>query len=188
MDSPVCLRLHWIKALPVFSRIHELRCPIASVTGLAQVSFDGLRATDVLASLMAWTRQYAFACTGSRQCLLSVASMSYASRAREAMNPARHRFVALHDLEELVRMKARHAEVRLLAHGAVDTRNYSKSVRHVLRQSCARTRLRAALRLKVLCNLYSLAYFVAIDSLLHLRWSQNLCSFAFMSCNNRSRV
>ena len=83
MDSPVCLRLHWIKALPVFSRIHELRCPIASVTGLAQVSFDGLRATDVLASLMAWTRQYAFACTGSRQCLLSVASMSYASRARE---------------------------------------------------------------------------------------------------------
>ena len=41
------------------------------------------------------------------------------------MNPARHRFVALHDLEELVRMKARHAEVRLLAHGAVDTGNYS---------------------------------------------------------------
>ena len=72
MDSPVCLRLHWIKAVPVFIRIHELRFP----------------------------------------------------RAR-TMNPARHRFVALHDLEELVRMKARHAEVRLLAHGAVDTGNYS---------------------------------------------------------------
>ena len=68
MDSPVCLRLHWIKALPVFSRIHELRFP----------------------------------------------------RAR-TMNPARHRVVALRDLEELVRMKARHADVRLLAHGAVDT-------------------------------------------------------------------
>ena len=74
MDSQVCLRLHWIKALPVFSRIHKLRF----------------------------------------------------SRAR-TMNPARHRFVALHDLEELVRMKARHAEVRLLAHGAVDTGNYSNS-------------------------------------------------------------
>ena len=74
------------------------------------------------------------------------------------MNPARHRFVALHDLEELVRMKARHAEVRLLAHGAVGHRKLLKFVRHVLRQSCARTRLRAALRLKVLCNLYSLAY------------------------------
>ena len=24
MDSPVCVRLHWIKAVPVFSRIHEL--------------------------------------------------------------------------------------------------------------------------------------------------------------------
>ena len=54
MDSPVCLRLHWIKAVPVFIRIHELKWPIASVTGLAQVSFDGLRATDVLAHLMAW--------------------------------------------------------------------------------------------------------------------------------------
>ena len=76
MDSPVCLRLHWIKAVPVFIRIHELQWPIASVTGRAQVSFDGLRATDVLARLMAWTRQYAFACTGSKQCLCSFASMS----------------------------------------------------------------------------------------------------------------
>ena len=70
-------------SVPVFIRIHELQWPIASVTGRAQVSFDGLRATDVLARLMAWTRQYAFACTGSRHCLCSVASMSYASRARE---------------------------------------------------------------------------------------------------------
>ena len=83
MDSPVCLRLHWIKAVPVFSRIHELRCPIASVTGRAQVSFDGLRATVVLVRLMAWTRQYAFACTGSRHCLLSFAPISYTSLARE---------------------------------------------------------------------------------------------------------
>ena len=97
------------------------------MTGRAQVSFEGLRATDVLAHLMAWTRKYAFACTGSRHCLCSVASISYAFRARERLNPARHMFVALHDLEELVRMKARHAEVRLLAHGAVDTGNYPKS-------------------------------------------------------------
>ena len=74
------------------------------------------------------------------------------------MNRARHRSAALSDLDELVGVKARHAHVHLLAHGTSRRRFLLTSVRHVLRQSCARTKLRAALRLVVLCNLYSLAH------------------------------
>ena len=103
------------------------------------------------------------------------------------MNPARHRVVALRELEELVRMKARHADVRLLAHGAVDTGKLLK-----FRSPRAETVMRAyeiagCTQVKSSLQLVQPCVLVAIDSLLHLRWSQNLCSFAFMSCNKRSR-
>ena len=148
MDSPVCLRLHWIKAVPVFIRIHELKWSIASVTGLAQVSFDGLRATDVLAHLMGMDSPVCLRLHWIKA--VPVFSRIHKLRFPRArtMNPARHMFVALHDVDELVRMKARHAEVRLTCALSSRHRKLLRFVRHVLRQSCARTRLRAALRLK----------------------------------------